>query len=54
MNETYCNKVSENLPTLVTVSNARRARRCKQKNSISCSHLVYYLLRATKLSLKGT
>ena len=41
MNETYCDEVSENLTTLVTVGNAKRG-------------LVYYLIRATKLSLKGT
>ena len=31
MNESYCDDVSENLTTLVTVDNARRERRCKQR-----------------------
>ena len=31
MNESYCNEVSENLTTLVTMDNARKQRRCKQK-----------------------
>ena len=53
MNEKYCDEVSENLITFVTVDNARKEGKCKQKNSISCSYLVYYLLKTTKLSLKG-
>ena len=31
MNESYCDDVSENLTTLVTVDNARRERRRKQR-----------------------
>ena len=33
MNESYCDDVSENLTTLVTVDNARRERRCKQRTA---------------------
>ena len=31
MNEKYCDEVSENLITFVTVANARKEGRCKQK-----------------------
>ena len=31
MSESYCDEVSENLITFVTVGNARKERRCKQK-----------------------
>ena len=31
MNESYRDEVSENLAAFVTVGNARRERRCKQK-----------------------
>ena len=31
MNESYCDEISENLTTFVTVGNARWERRCKQK-----------------------
>ena len=31
MNESYCDEVSEHLTTFVTVGNARRERRYKQK-----------------------
>ena len=31
MNESYCDEVSENLTTFLTVGNAKKERRCKQK-----------------------
>ena len=31
MNESYCDEVSENLTTFVTVGAARKETRCKQK-----------------------
>ena len=49
MNETYCNKVSENLTTLVTVSNARRARRCKQKKKHFLQSLGLLFVKSYKI-----
>ena len=52
MNKSYCDEVLENLTTFVTVGYAIRERRDKQR--IAFLAVKDHLLRATKLSLKGT